>query len=467
MGGIGKTTLATKLAEQVQDQFEFLIWRSLLNAPTLTELLDDLLKFLSDQQMTDLPETIAAKFSKLMEYLRQHRCLVVLDNMETLLAGRNLHGTVLGDYRGYSELLRRVGEISHKSCFLVTSREEPDEVAMLSGETLPVRSLLLNGLKTGATELLISKGLSGTDTKYQQLIDQYGGNPLAIKIVSTTVQDLFGGNIKRFLEAGISSFNSIRLLLSQQFDRLTETEMVILYWLTINREKVSLLELETDIYPPLPKQQLLEALESLLKRSLIEQSLLGFTQQPVIMESVAERLVEKVCEELAGDAGVRGQGSGEEGVTEYSVQGTGRQSNYPLPITDSPTQNSKFKIQNSDPTPHSPLSTSPSHPRILLAEDNEANIQVMTQYLEAQGYEIFLAKNGAEAIEATRIQKPDLVLMDVQMPEMDGLEATRRIRADEAIADTPIIAVTSFAMESDREEIVAAGVNSYRQSLSG
>jgi CheY-like chemotaxis protein len=85
----------------------------------------------------------------------------------------------------------------------------------------------------------------------------------------------------------------------------------------------------------------------------------------------------------------------------------------------------------------------------------------MTQYLEAQGYEIVLAKNGVEAIEAMRTQKPDLVLMDVQMPEMDGLEATRRIRADETIAHTPIIAVTSFAMESDREEIVAAGVNSY------
>jgi len=87
MGGIGKTTLVTKLAEQVEDQFEVLIWRSLRNAPTLTELLNDLLKFTSNQQITDLPESIAAKFPKLMDYLRQHRCLVVLDNLETLMQG--------------------------------------------------------------------------------------------------------------------------------------------------------------------------------------------------------------------------------------------------------------------------------------------------------------------------------------------------------------------------------------------
>jgi signal transduction histidine kinase/ActR/RegA family two-component response regulator len=333
MGGIGKTTLATKLAAQLvghggaaaeEDRaiqghrdaehsiqnskaqasppspFKFLIWRSLRHAPTLSELLDDLLKLLSGQQITDLPETTAGKLSKLIEYLRQHRCLIVLDNLETLMQGETYTGQFQTVYKNYGDLLRQVGEISHQSCFLLTSREEPDEVAMLAGQALPVRSLHLTGLKTGASELLTVKGLSGSETEYRHLIERYGGNPLAIKIISTTIQDLFGGNITDFLAAGISSFNSIRLLLSQQFDRLTETEQAVMYWLAIRREKVSLLELECDIYPKLLKHQLLETLESLIRRCLIEQSLSGFTQQPVVMEYVTERLVEQVSEEIEG-----------------------------------------------------------------------------------------------------------------------------------------------------------------------
>ncbi|WP_254721731.1 response regulator [Kovacikia minuta] len=85
----------------------------------------------------------------------------------------------------------------------------------------------------------------------------------------------------------------------------------------------------------------------------------------------------------------------------------------------------------------------------------------MTQYLEAQGYRIVLARNGRDAVELARTESPDAIVMDVQMPEMDGLEATRRIRADGDIALTPIIAVTSFAMDSDREKILAAGVDGY------
>ncbi|MBD2681297.1 MULTISPECIES: ATP-binding protein [Nostoc] len=102
-----------------------------------------------------------------------------------------------------------------------------------------------------------------------------------------------------------------------------------------------------------------------------------------------------------------------------------------------------------------------SRPLILLAEDNEANVLTITQYLEAYGYEIVLANNGQEAIEIAKTQHPKLILMDVQMPEMDGLEATRQIRADLDIAHIPIIALTSFAMRSDKEQIMAVGVDSY------
>ncbi|BAZ49302.1 multi-sensor signal transduction histidine kinase [Nostoc sp. NIES-4103] len=102
-----------------------------------------------------------------------------------------------------------------------------------------------------------------------------------------------------------------------------------------------------------------------------------------------------------------------------------------------------------------------SSPLILLAEDNEANVLTITPYLESYGYRIVLANNGEQAVAIAKLQRPNLILMDVQMPQMDGLEATRQIRADADIAHIPIIALTSFAMRSDREQILAVGVDSY------
>ncbi|MDX2100695.1 MAG: PAS domain S-box protein [Leptolyngbyaceae cyanobacterium bins.59] len=98
---------------------------------------------------------------------------------------------------------------------------------------------------------------------------------------------------------------------------------------------------------------------------------------------------------------------------------------------------------------------------LLLAEDNEANIETLVPYLEAIGYRLILACTGVEAIEKTKSYHPDLILMDIQMPQMDGLEATRQIRADSELAAIPIIALTALAMPGDRERCLAAGVNEY------
>lgn len=98
---------------------------------------------------------------------------------------------------------------------------------------------------------------------------------------------------------------------------------------------------------------------------------------------------------------------------------------------------------------------------ILLAEDNKINIITMSQYLTRKGYRLTLAENGIEAIRQVQNKKPDLILMDIQMPDMDGLEATRRIRADDSMADVPIIALTALAMPGDRERCLEAGVDGY------
>jgi signal transduction histidine kinase len=98
---------------------------------------------------------------------------------------------------------------------------------------------------------------------------------------------------------------------------------------------------------------------------------------------------------------------------------------------------------------------------ILLAEDNEANIATIGGYLRYKGYQVEVAHNGKIALDKVRELQPDLVLMDVQMPEMDGLEATRRIRQELGLAGLPVIALTALAMAGDRERGIMAGVNEY------
>jgi CheY-like chemotaxis protein len=103
----------------------------------------------------------------------------------------------------------------------------------------------------------------------------------------------------------------------------------------------------------------------------------------------------------------------------------------------------------------------PVKPLILLAEDNPANVVTVLDYLHAHGFEIKVAHNGVEAIAMAQAKKPALILMDIQMPEMDGMEACRRIRKLKEMADLPIIALTALAMPGDRERCLEAGMNDY------
>jgi PAS domain S-box-containing protein len=98
---------------------------------------------------------------------------------------------------------------------------------------------------------------------------------------------------------------------------------------------------------------------------------------------------------------------------------------------------------------------------ILLAEDNQANITTITSYLNAKGYRTLVAENGRQAIEMLELERPDLILMDIQMPEMDGFEAIAWIRQQLKLTQIPIVALTALAMEGDRERCLAVGANEY------
>ncbi|KAB8313851.1 hypothetical protein SD81_040435 [Tolypothrix campylonemoides VB511288] len=309
MGGMGKTSLATKLVRQIEQRFEYVIWRSLYNAPPLFELLGNLIQFFDNSQVleADLPTSVEGRISLLMDYLQKQRCLIILDNAETILQSGAIAGSYRQGYEDYGRLIRRLGEVVHRSCLLLTSREKPKDVASLEGEALPVRSLRLSGLEAvDGQKIFQVKGFSGSESELRTVVERYAGNALALKIVATTIQDVFGGNVSEFLKQDTAVFGDIHELLDQQFARLSYIEKDIIYWLAINREPVSLSELREDIVSPVPPQKLLEALESLLRRyltektapTLVEKSAALFTLQPVVMEYVTNRLVEQVCGEI-------------------------------------------------------------------------------------------------------------------------------------------------------------------------
>ena len=99
--------------------------------------------------------------------------------------------------------------------------------------------------------------------------------------------------------------------------------------------------------------------------------------------------------------------------------------------------------------------------KILIVEDNEMNMRLFSDLLKSKSYQVFECSEGAKAVAMVKELRPDLVLMDIQMPEVDGLTATKLIRATPDIAHTRIIAVTAFAMDGDAERILASGVNAY------
>jgi two-component system, cell cycle response regulator DivK len=99
--------------------------------------------------------------------------------------------------------------------------------------------------------------------------------------------------------------------------------------------------------------------------------------------------------------------------------------------------------------------------RILVVEDQEDSRQIMRDLLMTTDYEVTEAENGEEALAAVAKERPDLILMDIQLPIMDGYEATRRIKADPSLSSIPIIAVTSFALSGYEEEARAAGCDDF------
>jgi WD40 repeat protein len=262
------------------------------------ELLEDALTFLNPTG-PKIPENLGAAINQLLEVLQQSRCLLVLDNLESILQDGDRMGHYRSGYEGYDTLIRRMGESRHQSCLLMTSREKPRTIVH-GGNQHPVRSFVVSGLALKAAQaILAAEGIATTESQFETLFQRYAGHPLALRFVANKIRDLFASNVEEFLAQGVTLFRDIRELLAEQFDRLSAREQEILYWLAINREPVLFQQLQGDLLSDLTWDELLDTLEALCHRSLVERIDEGFTLQNVVMEYMTERLTQEMIQDLS------------------------------------------------------------------------------------------------------------------------------------------------------------------------
>ena len=299
-GGIGKTDLSLKLARGIQDRFDYVIWRKLLNAPPIEDILKDLIEFFSDYEDIDLANTLDGQLAQLLQHLKNHRCLVMLDNFETILQGGHASGQYQPGYEAYGSLLQQFGETAHQSCLLLTSREKPKEVARLEGKTKPVRSLNLAGLNAAEGQQIFNEfgEFTGSEANWHDVIQFYNGNPLALELAARHIDEVFFGDLSEFLQEGKPVFDDLRELLDWHFTRLSAPEREIAYWLTINRESTSLADLKEGLLSPTAKAKAPSTLQSLQRRLPLERNRNMFGLQPVLVEYITERLIQNICAEV-------------------------------------------------------------------------------------------------------------------------------------------------------------------------
>ena len=311
--GIGKTSLSVKLAKRLQGQFDYVICQSLNNITSLKSLLNILIQYLSQEKHTKTPIHINDCISQLFIYLQKYRCLIILDNAETILGSTPWLEKFQNDdidawkqrKKWYVEFLKRISDTSHQSCLFLISRERLKDLAVIEEYNSTVRSLTLSGLTVkDGQKIFESKGeFVCSVSEWQDLIHYCNGNPLALRLYATIIEDLFDSNISDFLIQETLVFGNIQAWLDQQFLNLSIFEREIMYFLAINRKPNTIQTLLADLCYPSLSSNLLEALDSLTRRFLIEKNSINFTLQPIMRDYIIKKFIKKIYQEIEMEAG--------------------------------------------------------------------------------------------------------------------------------------------------------------------
>jgi NB-ARC domain len=310
MGGMGKTTLAGETMRQLKAYFDRTIWRSLVNLPPVAELCTDLLQCFNPDRIEDLPSSLDGQIELLIACFKRDRCLLVLDNVESILEGQVQSGQYLTGYEDYDRLFRAISELPHQSCVLLTSREKPHTIAKFQiVNPQLVRSMMINGMMSAAAyQLVQSYGCPQLpEQMWQEVYDHYGGNPLALKVATIAAVELTGGGEKMLelyplMQQGKLQFRDIDDVLRRQFERLSPIEQQLVCWLTISRTPVTGTELRANsVLKACEPGEIINALQSLSRRCVTICHDRDWSIQPVMMNYVTNRLINQLATELGCD----------------------------------------------------------------------------------------------------------------------------------------------------------------------
>jgi len=295
-GGIGKTDLSITIAHKITEEFDYIIWRRLLAAPPIEQILSDFIKFLSDQEEVELPDNLNEQMLLLLKLLQKNRCLLILDNFESILKGGEQLIKYQEDRDGYETLINTISTTDHQSCLVITSREKPYNIE--ENDFVKIHNLI--GLDKEAGKKIFSDigYFSGTDEAWEELINFYGGNPLSLEFVSRYIKEAFNGNIIEFIRDR-PTIIEIEDLITWHFDRLDEPKKEIMYWLAINRDPISKEELKNDIINSKNSNAVAINIFQLERHLPIEKSEHDLISlQPVLLEYMIDRITNKAGQEI-------------------------------------------------------------------------------------------------------------------------------------------------------------------------
>lgn len=304
--GIGKTLLVETAASQVGDRFDGLVWRSLQDRPRLSELSASILTSLG------VVAPAAQATSQLLNVLSNRCLLLVLEGSELLLNSGGLAGDYLPEYENYSDFFQSV--VSTRSSVVLTGIEGPAELLRQGGYggDESVRSLTLSGLsQEAAISLLEAESLLAVEY-WPELIERYQAHPLALKLVARVIREIFNGHVDAFLRQSSVLFNGISRILAPSFERLSLSEVNIIYWMASYESALSLEKLQQTLPLAFSPSELISALDSLKQRSLITIQLAEDPPTFVLPALVRAYTVHQFMVQFAGDrdsSDVRSQGS--------------------------------------------------------------------------------------------------------------------------------------------------------------
>ncbi|MEG4428041.1 MULTISPECIES: NB-ARC domain-containing protein [unclassified Microcoleus] len=288
MAGTGRSAIARHLIPQIQTQFDRIIWRSLRTSPPLETTLKTLIQFLSNQPEINIPANTDVQLSILIEYLRDNRCLIILDDVQQILSSGQLPGHYKPGYENYGTLFKLIGEIPHNSCLILNSWEPPSDIITFTDDNSAVRLLQLTGLGEAATEILREKGLLDEE-QWPELINLYQGNPLWLKLVAQTINNLFGGRVSQYLSyQPVFLSDELTPILQQHYQRLSEIEKQALDLISNEIEPISFTQWMAKCQGS--QGELCKAIQSLARRGMIEklsrETETVFTIPPVLKQYV-------------------------------------------------------------------------------------------------------------------------------------------------------------------------------------